>query len=56
MGADWWTDEQIRKHGLGVSEGKLLLRWWGGDDQEGSGGRARGKRFAVDVVGCKEGA
>lgn len=56
VGADRWTDEQIRKHGLGVPEGRLLLGWWGGDDREGSEEGARGKKFAVDVVGCKEGA
>lgn len=56
VGADRWTDEQIRKHGLGVSEGSLLLGWWGGDGREGSAEGARGKRFAVDVVGCKEAA
>lgn len=56
VGADRWTDEQIRKHGLGVSEGRLLLGWWGGDGREGFAEGARGKRFAVDSVGCKEGA
>lgn len=56
VGADRWTDEQIRKHGLGVSDGRLLLGWWGGDGREVSEEGARGKRFAVDVVGCKEAA
>lgn len=55
VGADRWTDGQIRRHGLGVSEGRLLLGWWGGDDREsGSEEGARGKKFAVDVVGCKK--
>lgn len=56
VGADRWTDEQIRKHGLGVSKGRLLLGWWGGDGREVSEEGARGQRFAVDVVGCKEAA
>ncbi|KAL2279072.1 hypothetical protein FJTKL_13649 [Diaporthe vaccinii] len=56
VGADRWTDKQIRKHGLGVSEGRLLLSWWGGDGREASEEGARGKRFAVDVVACKEAA
>ncbi|KAK7698455.1 hypothetical protein SLS64_012576 [Diaporthe eres] len=56
VGADRWTDEQIRKYGLGVSDGRLLLGWWGGDGREVSEEGARGKRFAVDVVGCKDAA
>lgn len=54
VGADRWTDEQIKRHGLGMSEGRLLLDWWEGDDQEDSEGRAREKRFAVDSTDRKE--
>lgn len=47
VGADRWTDKQIKKHGLGISGGKLLLDWWR-DDREDSGDGTRGKKFAVD--------
>lgn len=53
VGAGRWTDEQIKKHGLGMSGGKLLLDWWG-DDREDSGDGTRGKKFAVDSVDRKE--
>lgn len=53
VGADRWTDEQIRRHGLGMSGGRLLLDWWG-DDREDSGDGTRGKRFAVDNADRKE--
>lgn len=53
VGADRWTDEQIIKYGLGTSDGRLLLGWWGGDDGEGTEGDGRGKRFAVDSIGRK---
>lgn len=52
VGADRWTDEQIKKHGLGISGGRLLLDWWG-DDQEDSGDEARGNKFAVDSADRK---
>lgn len=54
VGADRWTDEQIKRNGLGTSDGRLLLDWWESDDQEDSEGRARGKRFAVDSTDRKE--
>lgn len=54
VGADRWTDEQIRKHGLGVSEGRLRLDWWGGDDGDGSEDGTREKKFAVDSADRKE--
>lgn len=53
VGADRWTDEQIKKNGLGISGGKLLLDWWG-DDREDSGDGTRGKKFAVDSADRKE--
>lgn len=53
VGADRWTDEQIKRHGLGMSGGRLLLDWWG-DDREDSGDGTRGKKFAVDSADRKE--
>lgn len=53
VGADRWTDEQIKKHGLGISDGRLLLDYWG-DDREDSGDGTRGKKFAVDSADRKE--
>lgn len=53
VGADRWTDEQMKKHGLGMSGGRLLLDWWG-DDREDSGDGTRGKKFAVDSADRKE--
>lgn len=52
VGADRWTDEQIKKHGLGISGGRLLLAWWGDDREDFSDG-VRGKRFAVDSADRK---
>lgn len=52
VGADRWTDERIKKHGLGISGGKLLLDWWG-NDREDSGDGTRGKKFAVDSADRK---
>lgn len=58
VGADRWGDQGIRGWGQEVSDGKLMLGWWGGDDREGSddGSRRsveRVKRFAVDGLGRK---
>ncbi|KAL1848340.1 hypothetical protein Daus18300_013622, partial [Diaporthe australafricana] len=58
VGADRWGDEEVIKWGKEISEGKLLMGWWGDDDQEGPGDGARlsagrGKRFAVDSLGAK---
>lgn len=53
VGADRWTDEQINKYGLGASDGRLLLDWWGGDNREDTEGGGRGKRFVVDSIGRK---
>lgn len=52
VGADRWTDEQIKRHGLGMSGGRLLLDWWG-DDREDSGDGTRGMKFAVDSADRK---
>lgn len=54
VGADRWTDEQIKKHGLGMSGETLLLGWWGGDDREESEDGTRGKKFAVDSTDRKD--